>query len=205
MSSDKNPFLNFDIGKFDVQKIFADFKIPGVDMEALLNAQKKNIAALTQANLHAVEGMQALAQRKKWWPRAVRRRPRPSRRNSPGRLSSKRCPTCGKWLKWSASPAIKPFPSSPSGSPRASRNSRKRRKARRPLSGIPPANAREHGLDGPVRDGERQAQRYDKHIENDHDCSNRCQEGSLAHSAARVPLSPSHPNSNGRHRPKFAH
>jgi phasin family protein len=63
MSGDKNPFLNFDIGKFDVQKIFADFKVPGVDMEALLNAQKKNIAALTQANQHAVEGMQALAQR----------------------------------------------------------------------------------------------------------------------------------------------
>jgi len=63
MSSDKNPFLNFDFSKFDVQKVFADFKVPGVDMEALLNAQKKNIAALTQANQHAVEGMQALAQR----------------------------------------------------------------------------------------------------------------------------------------------
>ena len=63
MSSDKNPFLNFDFTKFDVTKAFADFKVPGVDMEALLNAQKKNIAALTEANQHAVEGVQALAQR----------------------------------------------------------------------------------------------------------------------------------------------
>ena len=63
MSSDKNPFLNFDFGKFDVSKAFADFKVPGVDMEALLTAQKKNIAALTEANQHAVEGVQALAQR----------------------------------------------------------------------------------------------------------------------------------------------
>ena len=63
MSSDKNPFLNFDFSKFDVSKAFADFKMPGVDMESLLNAQKKNIAALTQANQHAVEGVQALVQR----------------------------------------------------------------------------------------------------------------------------------------------
>ena len=63
MSSEKNPFLSFDIGKFDVQKAFADFKVPGVDMEALLTAQKKNIAALTEANQHAVAGVQALAQR----------------------------------------------------------------------------------------------------------------------------------------------
>ena len=62
-SGEKNPFLDFDIRKFDIQKIFADFKMPGVDMQALLDAQKKNITALTQANQHAIEGVQALAQR----------------------------------------------------------------------------------------------------------------------------------------------
>jgi phasin family protein len=63
MSADKNPFMNLDFSNFDVQKMFANFKVPGVDMEALLSAQKKNIAALTEANRHAVEGVQALAQR----------------------------------------------------------------------------------------------------------------------------------------------
>jgi phasin family protein len=60
---DKGVFSGFDFSKFDIQKAFADFKIPGVDMQELLHAQKKNIAALTEANRHAVEGLQALARR----------------------------------------------------------------------------------------------------------------------------------------------
>jgi phasin family protein len=59
----KGPFAGFDFSKFDMQKVFADFKIPGVDMQELLVAQQKNIAALTQANQHAVEGLQSLARR----------------------------------------------------------------------------------------------------------------------------------------------
>jgi phasin family protein len=59
----KGPFSGFDFSKFDIQKVFADFKIPGVDVQELLSAQKKNIAALTEANKHAVEGLQALARR----------------------------------------------------------------------------------------------------------------------------------------------
>jgi phasin family protein len=62
-SDDKNPFAGLDFSKFDIQKAFADFKMPGVDMPALLIAQQKNIAALMQANRHAVEGLQALARR----------------------------------------------------------------------------------------------------------------------------------------------
>jgi phasin family protein len=62
-TSDKSPFEGFDFGKIDVQKIFADFKMPGVDVPALLSAQQKNIAALTQANQHAVEGLEVLARR----------------------------------------------------------------------------------------------------------------------------------------------
>jgi phasin family protein len=62
-SNDNNPFSGFDFSKFDVQKMLGDFKIPGVDMQSLMSAQEKNIAALKQANQHAAEGLQALAKR----------------------------------------------------------------------------------------------------------------------------------------------
>jgi phasin family protein len=48
---------------FDVTKAFADFRIPGVDVEAVVATQRKNIEALTQANQLAVAGVQALFQR----------------------------------------------------------------------------------------------------------------------------------------------
>lgn len=48
---------------FDITKMMADFKVPGVDMDAVLASQRKNIEALTQANQLAVEGMQAVARR----------------------------------------------------------------------------------------------------------------------------------------------
>ena len=58
-----NPFANvdfskFDMSKFDVTKMMGDMKIPGFDMQAIMDAQRKNIEA--QA---AVQGMQAVAQR----------------------------------------------------------------------------------------------------------------------------------------------
>ena len=53
-----NPF--FDI---DPSKVLADLKIPGVDVESLVSAQRRNIEALTQANHLAVEGVQAVARR----------------------------------------------------------------------------------------------------------------------------------------------
>jgi phasin family protein len=62
-SNDNNPFSGFDFSKFDVQKMLGDFKIPGVDMQSLMSAQEKNIAALKQANQHAAEGLKALAKR----------------------------------------------------------------------------------------------------------------------------------------------
>ena len=62
-SNDNSPFSGFDFSKFDVQKMLGDFKIPGVDMQSLLSAQEKNIAALKQANQHAAEGLKALAKR----------------------------------------------------------------------------------------------------------------------------------------------
>jgi len=58
-----NPFANVDLGKFDMTKLFSDVKIPGFDMKAAMDAQRKNIEALNAANQAAVQGMQAVAQR----------------------------------------------------------------------------------------------------------------------------------------------
>lgn len=48
---------------FDVTKVFADFKVPGVDVESMLASQRKNIEALTSANKLAFEGVQAVMRR----------------------------------------------------------------------------------------------------------------------------------------------
>ncbi len=52
----KNPLL-------DVGKLMESMKLPGLDVNALLEAQRKNIEALTQANQLAYAGMQELARR----------------------------------------------------------------------------------------------------------------------------------------------
>lgn len=64
---------------FDVSKYFKDFdptkmvdeftsklksyKLPGVDFDAVIASQKKNVEALTAANKVAIEGLQAVARR----------------------------------------------------------------------------------------------------------------------------------------------
>ncbi len=48
---------------FDITKVFADFKVPGVDVDAMLASQKKNIEALAAANKLAFEGVQAVMRR----------------------------------------------------------------------------------------------------------------------------------------------
>jgi len=63
-----NPFANvdfskFDFSKFDMTKMLGDVKIPGFDMQMMMDAQRKNIEALNAANQAAVQGMQAVAQR----------------------------------------------------------------------------------------------------------------------------------------------
>ena len=63
-----NPFANFDFSKFDfskfdMSKMLGDVKIPGFDLQAIMDAQRKNIEALNAANQAAVQGMQAVAQR----------------------------------------------------------------------------------------------------------------------------------------------
>jgi len=52
-----------DNGFFDLTKAFGEFRLPGLDVEAVVATQQKNLEALTQANQLAVEGARALAQR----------------------------------------------------------------------------------------------------------------------------------------------
>jgi phasin family protein len=50
-------------GLVDVTKVMGDFRVPGIDLEAAVASQRKNIEALTQANQLAVEGVQAVMRR----------------------------------------------------------------------------------------------------------------------------------------------
>jgi phasin family protein len=56
----KKPETMFDM---DITKMMAEFKLPQVDVEALVAAQRKNIETLSTANRLALEGMQAVAKR----------------------------------------------------------------------------------------------------------------------------------------------
>ncbi len=55
---DFKPFWEMDLSKFA-----GDFKMPGIDMDAMLAAQQKNLQAVAEANKLAVEGLQAVAKR----------------------------------------------------------------------------------------------------------------------------------------------
>jgi phasin family protein len=52
----KNPFP-------DVAKMIEQLKVPGLDVSGFIEAQRKNIEALTEANKAAYEGMRDLARR----------------------------------------------------------------------------------------------------------------------------------------------
>jgi len=56
--SSGNPFL-----EFDISKVLGEYKVPGVDVEAMMAAQRKNIEAVTAANQLAIEGLQAVIRR----------------------------------------------------------------------------------------------------------------------------------------------
>lgn len=58
-----NPFANMDLGQFDMTKMLSEFKLPGVDVNTLVEAQCKNIEALAAANKMAVESVQAIGKR----------------------------------------------------------------------------------------------------------------------------------------------
>ena len=57
------PFGNLNAEQFDLTKLLGNTQLPGVDMQALLAAQSKNIQALAEANKLAMEGMQTIAKR----------------------------------------------------------------------------------------------------------------------------------------------
>jgi len=67
MATQKNnpfyPFGQMDMSQFDFTKMMGGMQVPGLDMQSLMDTQRKNIEALTTANQVAVEGMQALAKR----------------------------------------------------------------------------------------------------------------------------------------------
>jgi phasin family protein len=54
MSADKD-------GNFE--KLFESMKVPGVDWQAILESQSKNIAALAEANRRAAQGVEAMTRR----------------------------------------------------------------------------------------------------------------------------------------------
>ncbi|MDR3451491.1 MAG: phasin family protein [Rhodoferax sp.] len=54
MTKDSNPFG-------DVTKMIEKFKLPGVDLSAIVEARRKDVEALVAANKAAYESMQALA------------------------------------------------------------------------------------------------------------------------------------------------
>ena len=56
MTNQTNPFG-------DVTKMMEQFKMPGIDMTAIVQAQRKGIESLVEANTAAVQSMQALAKR----------------------------------------------------------------------------------------------------------------------------------------------
>ena len=58
MAKQTNPFMDMDISKY-----MSELKLPMVDMDAVMAAQRRNIEALTTANKLAFEGMQAVARR----------------------------------------------------------------------------------------------------------------------------------------------
>jgi len=56
MATPTDPFTDF-------TKLLEQYKLPGVDMSALIAARRKDIEALTEANKVAYAGMQALVQK----------------------------------------------------------------------------------------------------------------------------------------------
>lgn len=48
----------------DLGKLVENFKVPGIDIAAIVEAQRKDMEALAEANKQAYEGIKALAQRR---------------------------------------------------------------------------------------------------------------------------------------------
>jgi phasin family protein len=74
MNANMNPFMSMDMSKMmadldpakfadNFAKLAGGFAMPEFDMNALVDAQRKNVEALNAVNKAAVEGIQTLAQR----------------------------------------------------------------------------------------------------------------------------------------------
>ncbi|MGF1615784.1 MAG: phasin family protein [Gammaproteobacteria bacterium] len=74
MSEKAQSFNPFDMSKvlseFDpskmmgqITKAFSEYQVPGLDMSAVIEHQRKNIEALTNANRQVIEGLQSVATR----------------------------------------------------------------------------------------------------------------------------------------------
>src|SRR5690242_6789629 len=48
----------------DLTKMVENFKLPGIDVNAIVESQRKDLEALAEANRQAYEGIKALAQRR---------------------------------------------------------------------------------------------------------------------------------------------
>ena len=57
MADATNPF------GFDLEKMMREFKVPGVDFEAVMGLQRRNLEALATLNQQAAAGIQAVTQR----------------------------------------------------------------------------------------------------------------------------------------------
>ena len=63
MATKNAPTFEFDMTKFFDPKYFEQFKVPAMDVDALVAAQKKNIEVLTAANKIMFEGARAVSAR----------------------------------------------------------------------------------------------------------------------------------------------
>jgi phasin family protein len=62
MAQKKNPFADF-FAQNDFAKLFDNYKNPAFDLKGLMETQRKNIQAFSQAQQLAFQGLQAVAQR----------------------------------------------------------------------------------------------------------------------------------------------
>jgi phasin family protein len=68
METDSRQTSGSDVGAFpgfeDIKKLIEKFQLPNVDIDALIDWQRKDIEALTEMNRQASEGLKALVERR---------------------------------------------------------------------------------------------------------------------------------------------
>lgn len=64
-SQDDTTSSPFGLPNLDIESLFKQMQIPGIDMESLLDAERQNIEAVRQANETLVKGWQAVAEQQR--------------------------------------------------------------------------------------------------------------------------------------------